>query len=143
MIHCVGNMTGMMLWEGSWWLGSLLMRCPECFMGQSVVELGSGSCPLPSLAASYHGARAVVTDGSMDVLKVAAENIAKNQHKTKCAVVCKQLKWGDEEHIKNVLQSSSEGYAWILGADVLYSLGSVKDFFQTARSLLWKTGASK
>ncbi|GMH40908.1 hypothetical protein BSKO_08812 [Bryopsis sp. KO-2023] len=139
----VNGRTGLMLWEGSSCMANIIMLCPLSFKNRSTIELGSGACPLPSFVASYHGAAAVVTDGSPDVLDRATGNFRRNRHLTSGEVVMVPLVWGDPDGIELVLRHAESGFDWVLGADVLYSEEGVDKFFFTAKSLLQRKSTAR
>ena len=131
--------TGVTLWQAAPRLASFLQNHPEVCSGKSVLELGAG-LGLCGITAYYLGAQSVMmTDGDTQTLQQMRQNVLLNCDDTSTSatdstkISCRQLIWGSP-HMENFLQHGK--YDTIIGADVIYTQGSVQPLLETVACLL-------
>ncbi|CAD7698794.1 unnamed protein product [Ostreobium quekettii] len=141
----IKSQTGLMRWEGSAALARFIASSKSLLLNKSVLELGCGTSPLPSLAAlAAQPTKVYVTDGSPNVVNMAERNIIGN-----CGIVdtsraqFRVIEWGNNEQIEDIVQEVPSGFDVVLGADVLYSKLAVPLFFSTCTKLLVKSNTAR
>jgi predicted nicotinamide N-methyase len=117
---------GVLLWRSgiamSIYLGKEIQEKRIDVSNKSCVELGCGCSPLVSLVASEYGAsQSIATDYNSDVLNLASLNIRKNYIGTGNVVAVSLLKWGENEHIQNILKNKDKPFDYVFAADVMYA----------------------
>eukprot|EP01084_Bolivina_argentea_P217593 369413_1 len=144
--------SGHYVWPASVSLAKFMVKCWESLPRGPVVELGTGVGVAGITAAQLTAPRypVVLTDHDQSVLEVCERSISKlketNPQASGC-LVCERLSWGstDSSSIRNAAErtqaeegfaASLDGFALVLGADVIYDERIVKPLFQTANSLL-------
>ncbi|KAK9814946.1 hypothetical protein WJX73_002785 [Symbiochloris irregularis] len=85
-------------------MAALILACPAVFTGATVLELGSGSSPLVTLAALRHCRSVVATDGNPAAVQLLLRNLCLNASR----VVIERarvalLPWGDAKHLSKLL----------------------------------------
>ena len=134
--------TGVTLWKASPRLAKYLQENSVVCKGKSVLELGAG-LGLCGITAHYLGAKSMLmTDADTQTLQKMRENVRQNcplgdviTTTNNPAIDCRQLMWGSP-HMEKF--SEHEKYDTILGADVIYTHGSIQPLFDTVAFLLMK-----
>ncbi len=144
--------SGHYVWPASVTLAKYMVKCWESLPRGPIVELGTGVGVAGITAAQLTAPRypVVLTDHDQSVLEVCERSISKlketNPQASGC-LACERLSWGstDSSSIRNATKrtqaeegfaASLDGFALVLGADVIYDDRVVKPLFQTANSLL-------
>ncbi len=144
--------SGHYVWAASVALAKYMVKCWESLPRGPVVELGAGvgvaGITAAQLTAPHYPV--VLTDHDDSVLEVCERSILKLKETNPQASAClatERLSWGntDSSSIRNAAErtqaggcfvASSDGFALVLGADVVYDKRVVKPLFETVSSLL-------
>lgn len=129
--------TGLMLWESSRLMASILANNLDIFSGKRVLELGCGCAGICSMVAVETADLVVVTDGDSKALDLLTQNVAANlkpQHSSK--FICKKLEWGNSDQINSIKEVNKSGFEVIIGTDVTYVAEAILPLFETASKLL-------
>lgn len=138
---------GAVLWDAALVLAAAVDALgPHALVGDTVVELGCGGCPLPSMVAGAAGAAAVATDRP-PVLPLAVENVASNgltptRPHAPGGVTVAPLDWSDTAAVAQTVASmATRPPSLVLAADCVYADGmdgdspSVTQFAAAAAAL--------
>ncbi|XP_076927332.1 uncharacterized protein LOC143590866, partial [Bidens hawaiensis] len=130
--------TGLMLWESSRLMASVLALNQTIVSGKNVLELGSGCGGICSMIASKTARLVVPTDRDDKALELLNENVTLNLDKSLLSKLhIKKLNWGDKEHIDSVKKlSDNKGFDVIIGTDVTYVAEAIMPLFETAKELI-------
>ncbi len=131
--------TGAAVWNGAnmaaWYLGNALPRSDVA--GSRVLELGAG-VGFTSLVAHALGAEEVaITDGNVDVLKLADQNIAINiPADQRSRIYTAQLRWNTEdEGVFRPQGTTKPAWDYIIAADVTYLQKNREDLLSSIAHL--------
>ncbi|XP_010940383.1 uncharacterized protein [Elaeis guineensis] len=130
------GVTGAVMWDSGVVLGKFLEHAVDSgrlvLQGKRVVELGSG-CGLVGCIAALLGADVILTD-LPDRLRLLKKNVEDNvdEGNARGSARVSELTWGDELDAEFIEPSPPE---FVLGSDVIYSEGAVKDLLFTLRQL--------
>ncbi|BFG30114.1 hypothetical protein CerSpe_163880 [Prunus speciosa] len=115
------DLTGQLVWPGAMLLNDYLSKNAELLQGCTVLELGSG-VGITGILCSRFCSKVVLTDHNEEVLKILKKNIelhASSENSKCCSgLVAEKLEWGNSEQIGHILQTYSDGFDLILGADI-------------------------
>ncbi len=128
--------TGVTLWQAAPRLARFLSEHTNLVVGKSVLELGAG-LGLCGMVAHHLGAESVVlTDADTITLERMRSNLAINcptKSDSKQSIISRQLIWN------NIAQMRECGtFDTVLGADVIYTIGSLDPLFDTVAYFLGK-----
>lgn len=113
-----GDSTGARPWWGGLLMGAYIAyQAPDFFQGKTVLELGCGAAPLPTMAAGNKGAKtALATDGCPAAVRAAAAVFARNSPSLPLSCMTDRQAW--EEPPKT---GSAKSWDVVMFADVIYS----------------------
>jgi hypothetical protein len=94
-----------------------------------ILELGSGSCGLAGIAASWLNYDVVFTDLPI-ILPTLSINVERNVNKSIKHEIM-PLAWGDREAIQKLMTDSPDGFDLVIGADVVYQREYIIPLLQT------------
>ncbi|VVA37559.1 PREDICTED: N-lysine methyltransferase [Prunus dulcis] len=133
------DLTGQLVWPGAMLLNDYLSKNAELLQGCTVLELGSG-VGITGILCSRFCSKVVLTDHNEEVLKILKKNIelhASSENSKCCSgLVAEKLEWGNSEQIGHILQTYSDGFDLILGADICFQQSSICLLFDTVEKLL-------
>lgn len=103
---------------------------------QRVLELGCGTGLVSIALARLGAARVVATDGNPQVVKLAQDNIQRNQ----CQETCKTsvLSWG--QVVMEDDNEEEEEFDVVVGSDLTYNAGAWRDLAETMAGMLRSGG---
>lgn len=115
------DLTGQLVWPGAMLLNNYLSENPEVLRGRSVIELGSG-VGVTGILSSRFCNEVVLTDHNEEVLKILKKNIELHSSSVNsngyAGLTAEKLEWGNPDHLNQILESHSEGFDLVLGADI-------------------------
>lgn len=130
--------TGLMLWESSHLMASILSVNPSIVANKNVLELGCGCGGICSMIAAEKANLMVATDGDEKALNLLTQNINLNLKSPYLQkLIVSRLEWGNKTHIGHVKKLSLyQGFDIIIGTDVTYVPEAILPLFETAKELL-------
>lgn len=129
--------TGLMLWESSRLMASVLAANKTIVVGKKVLELGCGCGGICSMVAAKSAELVVATDGDAKAIDLLKQNVAANfESPLHTNMFTKRLEWGNQKDIANIKQMNSAGFDIIIGTDVTYVSEAISPLFATARELI-------
>lgn len=133
------DLTGQLVWPGAMLLNDYLSNNAVLLQGCTVLELGSG-VGITGILCSRFCSKVVLTDHNDEVLKILKKNIdlhASSEMSNCCSeLVAEKLEWGNSEQICHILQTYTNGFDLILGADICFQQSSICLLFNTVEKLL-------
>ncbi|CAL9018643.1 unnamed protein product [Prunus brigantina] len=130
------DLTGQLVWPGAMLLNDYLSKNAELLQGCTVLELGSG-VGITGILCSRFCSKVVLTDHNEEILKKNIELHASSENSKCCSgLVAEKLEWGNSEQIGHILQTYSDGFDLILGADICFQQSSICLLFDTVEKLL-------
>ncbi|WCJ34694.1 Protein N-lysine methyltransferase METTL21A [Euphorbia peplus] len=129
------GVTGSVMWDSGVLLGKFLEHSVDSNMltlqGKKLIELGAG-CGFVGCIAALLGAHVTLTD-LPDRLRLLRKNIHSNlgHGSLRGSAVVQELIWGDHPH-RDLVEPLPD---YIVGSDVIYSEGAVKDLLDTLMQL--------
>lgn len=123
--------TGSMLWPAAEVLCNWMRKNAHVFRGANVLEVGCGTGACGLYAAGLGAANVLLTDGSFEVIELAAKNIAANASCFGDACVKTQrLQWGKRH------PPPADNWQIVLASDCAYTEDRWESLAQTLRVLL-------
>ena len=110
--------TGQIIWDGSVVLARFIECNPETMRGKSVLEIGSGTCALPSHAAAFVGAKHVTATDTQEEIPELQINIRNNCNLIPTLVNAAPLDWSNYE----ITRLSPAYLDVLICADVIYEI---------------------
>ena len=120
----VSDNVGLVSWPSGIYLAKYFASMkPNTFKNASIVEIGCGCCPMPSIVLAELGANVVATDGFSSVLNLTRENIhinwSRNLHDPDSKIPATSLlEWGENDAVNKL--SKAKSFDYIVAADVIY-----------------------
>ncbi|XP_077239744.1 S-adenosyl-L-methionine-dependent methyltransferases superfamily protein [Tasmannia lanceolata] len=129
--------TGLILWESSRLMSTILAENPSIVAGKKVLELGCGSAGICSMVAVRSADLLVATDGDPKTLDLLQQNVLSNLEPVLLKkLVTEKLEWGNRDQIESIKKLCPEGFQVIIGTDVTYVTEAMPLLFETARFLI-------
>ena len=110
--------TGQIIWDGSVVLARFIESNPCTMRGKNVLEIGSGTCPLPTLTAGYVGAKRVIATDTHEEMQELQMNIYRNSNLIPTKLDAVPLDWKNYD----VMNFSPANLDVLICADVIYEL---------------------
>ena len=120
---------GAVLWDAALVLAAAVDALgPHALVGETVVELGCGGCPLPSMVAGAAGAAVVATDRPpvlpLAVANVEANGLTPTRPHAPGGVTVAPLDWGESTAVAHTVASmAARPPSLVLAADCVYADG--------------------
>ena len=110
--------TGQIIWDGSIVLARFIESNPCTMRGKNVLEIGSGTCALPTHAAGYVGAKHVTATDTHEEMQELRMNIYRNSNLIPTKFNAMPLDWKNYD----IMNFSPPKLDVLICADVVYEI---------------------